>query len=123
MGGLGVWVGEMGVGREWGGWQWGARRAPSQQQAAWKAIRRNGLAKVITLSGVTYNWNTASFGRDLLTKEAGVIAQQIQEVLPEAVIVKDDGFLTVKYDRIIPLLIEAIKDLSAEIEILKKRIQ
>lgn len=83
----------------------------------------NGLAKVITLSGVTYNWNTASFGRDLLTKEAGVIAQQIQEVLPEAVIVKDDGFLTVKYDRIIPLLIEAIKDLSAEIEILKKRIQ
>lgn len=83
----------------------------------------DGLAKVITLSGVTYNWNTESPGRDLVTKEAGVIAQQIREVLPEAVIEKDDGFLTVKYDRIIPLLIEAIKDLSAEIEILKKRIQ
>lgn len=78
----------------------------------------NGLAKVITLSGITYNLKTNQDS----DKEAGIIAQDLLKVLPEVVIERDDGFLTVKYDRIIPLLIEAIKDLSNEIEILKKRI-
>jgi len=76
----------------------------------------NGLAKVITLSGITYNLKTNE-----AHKEAGIIAQELLKVLPEVVIERDDGFLTVKYERIIPLLIEAIKDLSNEIEILKKR--
>jgi hypothetical protein len=83
----------------------------------------NGLAKVLTLSGVTYDWNELAANRNSGLRESGVIAQEIQKVLPEAVIEKDDGFLTVKYDRIIPLLIEAIKELSAEVEELKKKIQ
>ena len=83
----------------------------------------NGLAKVLTLSGITYDWNELAANRNNGLREAGVIAQEIQKVLPEAVIEKDDGFLTVKYDRIIPLLIEAIKELAAEVESLKKKIQ
>jgi hypothetical protein len=83
----------------------------------------NGLAKVLTLSGVTYDWNDLASNKNNGLRESGVIAQEIQKVLPEAVIEKDDGFLTVKYDRIIPLLIEAIKELSAEVEELKKKIQ
>ena len=83
----------------------------------------NGLAKVLTLSGVTYDWNDLAANRNNGLRESGVIAQEIQKVLPEAVIEKEDGFLTVKYDRIIPLLIEAIKELSAEVEELKKKIQ
>ena len=82
----------------------------------------NGLAKVLTLDGIVYNWNELA-NKDLNVKEAGVIAQQIQAVLPEAVVEREDGYLTVKYDRIIPLLIEAIKELSAEVEELKKKIQ
>ena len=72
------------------------------------------------MSGITYNLKE---NQDSPHKEAGVIAQELLKVLPEVVIERADGFLTVKYDRIIPLLIEAIKDLSNEIEILKKRIQ
>jgi len=82
----------------------------------------NGLAKVLTLDGIVYNWNELA-DKDLNVKEAGVIAQQIQAVLPEAVVEREDGYLTVKYERIIPLLIEAIKELSAEVDALKKKIQ
>ena len=83
----------------------------------------NGLAKVIELSGVTYDWNELAGNKFGGPREVGVLAQEVQRVLPEAVVEKEDGYLTVKYDRIIPLLIEAIKELSSEIEILKKKIQ
>ena len=83
----------------------------------------DSLAKVLTLDGIIYNWNELALNRDQNIREAGVVAQQIQKVLPEAVVEKEDGYLTVKYDRIIPLLIEAIKELSDEINELKKKIQ
>lgn len=79
----------------------------------------NALAKVNSLSGVTFNWNELSPGKDVLLREAGVLAQQVKEVLPEAVTMRDNGYYAVNYDRIIPLLIEAIKELKAEVEILK----
>jgi hypothetical protein len=83
----------------------------------------DGLAKVLTLNGITYNWNELATNQNKESRESGIIAQELLKVLPEAVVEKDDGFLTVKYDRIIPLLIEAIKELSIEVEILKKKIQ
>jgi len=83
----------------------------------------DGLAKVLTLNGITYNWNDLATNQNKESRESGIIAQELLKVLPEAVVEKDDGFLTVKYDRIIPLLIEAIKELSIEVEILKKKIQ
>ena len=52
--------------------------------------------------------------------DVGVIAQEIEKVLPTAVIDRDNGYKAVKYERIIPLLIEAIKDLKKEIDKLKK---
>jgi hypothetical protein len=78
------------------------------------------LAKVLSISGNTYDWNEKSnkSGHDV-----GVIAQEIQSVLPEAVIERDNGYLAVDYHKIVPLLVEAIKELSHKVEILEQKLQ
>ena len=79
----------------------------------------NALNKVLSISGNTFDWNKKS-GKN--GTEAGVIAQEIQSVLPEAVTTRDDGYLAVRYEQLVPLLIEAIKDLKVEIGDLKEEI-
>lgn len=81
----------------------------------------HALEKVASLDGITFNWKDES-GKKTDKRESGVIAQQIQEVLPEAVAVRNDGNLGVRYEKIIPLLIEAIKDLQKEIVTLKTKL-
>mgnify|MGYP003321317837 CR=1 FL=1 len=78
------------------------------------------LAKVLNLSGNTFDWNDKSnkSGHDV-----GVIAQEVLEVLPEAVIERDNGYLAVDYHKIIPLLVESIKELSGKVEDLEQRLQ
>ena len=51
----------------------------------------------------------------------GVIAQEVQKVLPQVVHESQDGFLSVAYGNIVGLLIEAVKELKAEVEILKNK--
>jgi hypothetical protein len=72
----------------------------------------NPLEKMDHISGVTFNWKDG--GR----ASAGVLAQQIAEVLPESVSSIDDH-MTVNYSGVTALLIEAIKALKKEIEDLK----
>ena len=85
----------------------------------------NAVDKVSKLNGFTYNFNEIGeeLGFDASLRHAGVSAQEVQAVLPEAVCPApaSDEYLTVKYDKLVPLLIEAIKELKAEIEDLKKR--
>lgn len=81
------------------------------------------LDKVLQIEGVTYNWNNIAcekLNKTADVREAGVIAQQVKDVLPEVVAKREDGYFGVRYERIIPLLIEAIKELKQEIEDLKK---
>lgn len=79
------------------------------------------LDKVCKLNGFTFNYI-----KDPDTSVAGLIAQEVQEVLPEAVFETkektDDGdaYLGVRYEVLVPMLVEAIKELKAEIEELKK---
>ena len=49
----------------------------------------------------------------------GVIAQEVEKVIPEIVQTRDNGYKAVKYEKIVPLLIEAIKELQAEVQELK----
>ena len=79
----------------------------------------NALSKVMQLDGVTFNWNELAVEKDQNAREAGVLAQQVQEALPEAVTARDNGYLAVRYEQLVPLLIEAIKDLKKEIDSLK----
>ena len=79
------------------------------------------VAKVCKLSGFTYEFNETGRGLDLPTgRHLGVSAQEVQEVFPEAVTTRlMDDYLTVKYEKLVPVLIEAIKELKGEIEELK----
>ena len=74
---------------------------------------------VISISGNTYDWNEKS-GKE--GHDVGVIAQEVEKVLPEAVTERDNGYLAVDYHKIIPLLIESIKDLSAKVESLEQKL-
>jgi hypothetical protein len=78
------------------------------------------LAKVLSISGNTYIWNEKS-GKE--GNDVGVIAQEILEVLPEAVKERDNGYLAVDYHRIVPLLVEAIKELSHKVEVLEQKLR
>jgi len=76
------------------------------------------LEKIAQIGGYTFDWKpipelTSLHG--FTGPDVGVIAQEIQKVLPEVVIERDNGFLAVKYEKIIALLIESIKELSAKV--------
>ena len=79
----------------------------------------NALEKVISLNGFNYQPNDVAQSLGYTVKdEVGVSAQEVQRVLPSAVVPApiDEKYLTVHYDRLIPLLIEAIKELTAKVE-------
>jgi len=86
----------------------------------------NALDKVLSLNGFTYNFNELgqSLGFSTETLHVGVSAQQVQAVLPEAVAPApvNDEYLTVKYEKIVPLLIEAIKELSQKVSDLENKL-
>ena len=78
----------------------------------------NATEKVCSLNGFIYTWNENS-DMESDVKQVGVSAQEVEHVLPEAVVEQENGYLGVKYDKLVPLLIESIKELKAEIEELK----
>jgi len=83
----------------------------------------NALDKVSKLNGFYYEANeTAQALGYKPVREVGLSAQQVEEVLPEVVAPApiDNEYKTLHYERVIPLLVEAIKELKAEIELLKK---
>jgi len=85
----------------------------------------NALNKVETLDTFFYRPNQIAINLGMKNEEqVGISAQQIQKVLPQ--VVKDapigQGYLTIQYERIVPLLIQAIKELKNEVDVLKKKI-
>jgi hypothetical protein len=83
----------------------------------------NALNKLCSLDGFYYEANeTAQALGYEVKREVGVSAQQVQAIMPEIVAPApiDAQYMTVRYERALPLLIEAIKELRADVESLKK---
>lgn len=86
----------------------------------------NSLEKIKQIKGVLFNWKEGydkvhPYGEN---KDVGVIAQEVQQILPE--IVKENvhnQFLGVRYEKLTPLLLEAIKELSKKVEELEKKLK
>ena len=78
------------------------------------------IEKVKLLNGITFEWNSLATGKSGV--DYGVLAQDVEKVLPRAVVDRDTGYKAVKYDKIIPLLIEAIKDQQEQIDELKAKL-
>ena len=80
----------------------------------------NALDKVISLNGFHYKPNKVAgkLGYDTSVKKVGVSAQEVLKVLPEAVVPApiDPKYHTVQYEKLIPLLIESIKELTAKVK-------
>jgi hypothetical protein len=70
----------------------------------------NPLEKINQLSGYTFNWNHND------KPAVGVMAQEVEKVFPEMVTTGADGYKRVNYDALVPVLIEAIKELSSKIK-------
>ena len=84
---------------------------------------KDSTVKVKQIRGVTFTWDPET--KDIhgySGTDIGVIAQEIESVLPELVTTRDNGYKAVKYDKIVALLIEAVKEQSEEITKLHKRI-
>ena len=80
----------------------------------------NALDKLCSIETMLYHANetAVALGYDASIPEVGVTAQSVQKVQPEVVVPApiSDKYLTVRYERLIPLIIEAIKELRAEIK-------
>ena len=80
----------------------------------------SALDKVSKLQGVTFDWKKSDSVLDI-KKDIGFIAQDVQKVIPELVRENDNGLLSLRHQGITPILLEAIKELKAEIEELKSK--
>jgi len=85
----------------------------------------NALEKVKQIETMVYHANETAveLGYDASIIEVGVTAQSVQRVMPQTVAPApiDDKYLTVRYERLVPLLIEAIKELEAQVAELKAK--
>ena len=80
-------------------------------------LDKNSLNKIMQIGGYEFDWNSKSEFEG--QHDIGVVAQEVLEVAPEIVTERKDGMLAVRYEKLVPLLIEAIKELKAEVEELK----
>ncbi|MEH1872933.1 tail fiber domain-containing protein [Nostoc sp.] len=77
------------------------------------------LDKVSSLQGVSFSWKDKTLGTD---KQIGISAQEVQKVFPELLHSGDGQSLLVKYEKFVPVLIEAIKEQQVQIKVLQQEV-
>ena len=80
----------------------------------------NPVEKLLSVNGITFNWTEEEWGTD---REYGVLADEVEKVFPELVHSIDKKYKSVKYQGLIPVLIEAVKEQQATIQRLDEAIK
>jgi len=86
---------------------------------------KNSLQKITQLKGVNYDWKTdeypeKNFSKD---KQVGMIAQDVEKIIPEIVHTDDEGYKSISYDKMAAYFVEALKELKKENENLKRQLE
>jgi vacuolar-type H+-ATPase subunit I/STV1 len=86
---------------------------------------QNALDNVLKMQGVTYYWKVDEYPDKHFPEgeQIGFIAQEIEKVYPQVVLTDKDGYKSVDYSKLTPILVEAIKEQQKIIEELQKVIQ
>ena len=80
----------------------------------------SAIFKVKQIRGVTFDWNEkAGELEQQKGHDVGLIAQEVEKVLPEVIQIRKDGIKAISYEKVVPLLVEAIKEQQIQIEELK----
>jgi hypothetical protein len=89
----------------------------------------NALVKLRQLSGVMFDWTDEEIARRggedgyfVRKHDTGVIAQDVEQVLPEVVVTREDGYKAIKYEKMAGLIIQAINELADSVDEIKKRL-
>jgi hypothetical protein len=88
-----------------------------------KTLLTNSLSKLSQLNGYEFDWIPMIGIHENEGHDVGVIAQEVEKILPEIVTTRDNGYMAVKYEKIVPLLIEAIKELSEQVKDLREKLK
>ena len=87
-------------------------------------VIEGALDKIDGINGYEFDWNDKSPGwARQRGHDVGVVAQEVQKIHPEIVEERKNGYLGVDYKRLVPLLIQGIKELKQEVEELKKKVE
>ena len=91
---------------------------------------KDPLNKVKQLNGVYYDWTDEHIkskgGEDgyfMRKQDIGMIAQEVEKILPEIVADREDGYKAIKYERVVAVLVEAVKELYEKVEVIETKIK
>jgi hypothetical protein len=87
-----------------------------------KTIISDSINKVLQLNGYEFDWIPMKGIHENEGRDIGIIAQEVEKVLPEIVSTRDNGYKAVKYEKLVVVLIEAIKELNDKIIKLEEKI-
>jgi hypothetical protein len=86
----------------------------------------NAMCKLTQIRGVSYDWTEEYIKQQggehetfMRKRDIGLIAQEVEAILPEIVATRDNGFKALKYERVVALLVEAVKEINTELQALK----
>ena len=77
----------------------------------------NALFKVNQIAGYEFDWNEKSHQiQQEKGHDVGLVAQEVEKVLPEVIQIREDGIKAIAYEKVVPLLVQSIKELTKRVE-------